>query len=78
MASFDVTSFFTNAAVGKTTGIILKRVYEKKEITTTIPKREKNYYAQKVIISLLIMRYINRMLWTLHWVRFWQIFVRLS
>ena len=39
MVSFDVTSLFTNVPLDKTIAIILKRVYEKKEITT-IPKRE--------------------------------------
>ena len=41
MSSFDVTSFFANAMLDKTIKIILKSVYEKKEIVTTIPKREK-------------------------------------
>ena len=40
MVSFDVTSLFSNVPLDKTTEIILKRVYEKKEIITTIPKRE--------------------------------------
>ena len=40
MVSFDVTSPFTNVPLDKNIEIILKRVYEKKEIITTIPKRE--------------------------------------
>ena len=40
MVSFDVTSLFTNVPLDKNIEIILKRVYEKKEIITTIPKRE--------------------------------------
>ena len=40
MVSFDVTSLFTNVPLDKTIEIILKRVYEKKEIMTTIPMRE--------------------------------------
>ena len=40
MVSFDVTSLFTNAPLDKTIEIILKRVYEKKEIINTIQKRE--------------------------------------
>ena len=39
MISFDVTSLFTNIPLDKTIVIVLKRVYEKKEIITTIPKR---------------------------------------
>ena len=40
MVSFDITSLFTNLPLDKTIEIILKSVYDKKEITTTIPKRE--------------------------------------
>ena len=40
IVSFDVTSLFTNVPMDKTIEIILKRVCEKKEIITTIPKRE--------------------------------------
>ena len=39
MVSFDVTSHFTNVPLDNTIEIILKRVYQKKEITTT-PKHE--------------------------------------
>ena len=38
MVSFDVTLLFTNVQLNKTIEIILKKVYEKKEILTTIPK----------------------------------------
>ena len=38
--SFDVTSLFTNVPLDKTIEIILKRVYKKKEIITTIQKHE--------------------------------------
>ena len=40
MVSFDLLSLFTNVPLDKTIEIILKRVYKKKEIITTIPKRE--------------------------------------
>ena len=40
MVSFDVLSLFTSIPLDKTIEIILKRAYKKKEITTTIPKRE--------------------------------------
>ena len=40
MVSFDVTSSFTNILLDKTIEITLKRVYKKKEITNTTPKRK--------------------------------------
>ena len=40
MVSFEVTSLFINAPLDKTIENILKRVYEKKEIITTVPKHE--------------------------------------
>ena len=45
MVLFDVTSLFTNVPLDKNIEISLKKVYEKKEITTTattITKREMN------------------------------------
>ena len=38
-ASLDVVSLFTNVPLKKTADIILKRIYTKKEITTTLTKR---------------------------------------
>ena len=40
MVSFDATSLFTNVPMDKTIEIILKKIYQKKEIITTIPMRE--------------------------------------
>ena len=40
MVSFDLLSLFTNVPLDKTIEIILKRVYKKKEIITTIQKHE--------------------------------------
>ena len=38
MLSFDVVSLFMNVPSEDTINIILKRIYEKKEIVTDIPK----------------------------------------
>ena len=40
MVSFDVVSLFTNVALDETIDIIFKRIYDKKEINTDIPKKE--------------------------------------
>ena len=40
MVSFVVVSFFINAPLGETIDIIIKRIYDKKEINTDIPKKE--------------------------------------
>ena len=40
MVSFDVKSLFTNASLEKTVKITLKRIYERKEINTSISKKE--------------------------------------
>ena len=40
MVSFDVTSLLANVPLDKAIEIILEKVYEKKEIITTIPKSE--------------------------------------
>ena len=64
MIPFDATPLFTKF-IAATIEIILKRVYEKKEITTTIPKRgikEFLYFCEEVFICLLIMRCIYRMM----------------
>ena len=61
MVSFEITSLFTNLQLDNTIEIILKSVYKKREIITTIPKREMkelSYLCTKMFISLLIIRYI--------------------
>ena len=40
MASFDVVSLLTNVPLDETIDIIIKRIYDKKEINTDIPKKE--------------------------------------
>ena len=40
MVSFDVKSLFTNVPLEKTIEITLKRIYERKEINTSISKKE--------------------------------------
>ena len=40
MMSFDVKSLFTNVSLEKTIEITLKRIYERKEINTSISKKE--------------------------------------
>ena len=40
MVSFDVKSLFTYVPLEKTVDIILKRIYERKEINTSISKKE--------------------------------------
>ena len=37
---FDVLSLFTNVPLNETIYIIIKRIYDKKEINTDIPKKE--------------------------------------
>ena len=40
MVSFDVASLFTDIPLEEAIGIILKRIYINKEITTGMPKQE--------------------------------------
>ena len=40
MVSFDVVSLFTNVSLEETINIIIKRVYDKNEINSSIPKQE--------------------------------------
>ena len=40
MVSFDVVSLFTNVPLEQITNIIIKRIYDKNEINTNIPKQE--------------------------------------
>ena len=40
MVSFDVKSLFTNVPLEKTIEITLKRIYERKEINTSLSKKE--------------------------------------
>lgn len=40
MVSFDVKSLFTNVSLDNTIDIVLKRIYDKNEIKTTIPRDE--------------------------------------
>ena len=40
MVSFDVVSLFTSVPLDETIDIIIKRIYDKKEINTDIPKIE--------------------------------------
>ena len=40
MLSLDLVSLFTNVRLDETTDIIVKRIYDKKEINTDMPKKE--------------------------------------
>ena len=40
MLSFDLVLLFTNVRLDETTDIIVKRIYDKKEINTDMPKKE--------------------------------------
>ena len=40
MMSFDIVSLFTNVSLEETINIIIKRIYDKNEINTNIPKQE--------------------------------------
>ena len=40
MVSFDVVSLFTNVPLEETINITIKRIYDKNEIKTNIPKQE--------------------------------------
>ena len=40
MVLFDVKSLFTNVPLNRTIDIILKRIYEKNEIATSVTKNE--------------------------------------
>lgn len=40
IVSFDVTSLFTNVPLEYTIDIILRRIYDEKEIRTNIPKKD--------------------------------------
>ena len=40
MVSFDAVSLFTKAPLDETIEIIIKRIYNKKEINTDIPNKE--------------------------------------
>ena len=40
MVSFDVVSLFNNVLLEETINTIIKRIYEKNEINTSIPKQE--------------------------------------
>ena len=41
MVSFDVNSLFTNVPLDRTIQLVLKRIYEKHEISTNITKQER-------------------------------------
>ena len=41
MVSFDVVSLFINVILDETIAIIIKRIHDKKEINTDIPKKER-------------------------------------
>ena len=43
LISFDVKSLFTNVPIQKTIDILLKRIYENKEINTSISKKDMKY-----------------------------------
>ena len=40
MVSFDVVSLFTNIPLDETIDVIIRHIYDKKEINTDIPKKE--------------------------------------
>ena len=58
MVSFDVKSLFTNAPLEKTIEITLERIYESKEINTSISKKEMKkvltLYSKNAILPTII------------------------
>ena len=64
-SKFNVTSLFTNVLLDKTIEIILERVYQKKEITATIPEcemKERYLCTKNVCFSFNNEIYIHRMM----------------
>ena len=55
MVSFYVKSLFTNLPLDQIIQLILKRIYEKHEISTNITKQE-----MKEMLILLMKRFINK------------------
>ena len=61
MVSFYVKSLFTNLPLDQIIQLILKRIYEKHEISTNITKQE-----MKEMLILLMKRFINKQM-ALQW-----------
>ena len=64
--SFDVVSLYMNAPLDETIHIILRRIYERKEIIFVISKGEirellKNTYVKKMYTLHLTIKHIYRM-----------------
>ena len=76
MVSFDVKSLFTSVPLEHTIDIIIKRIYEKHEITTVFTKPEMKKLltiCKKMCISVLIIIFIFRLMglgWVHHWAQY--------
>ena len=66
MIPFDIKSLFTNVPLQKTIDIILKCIYENKEINTSICKKDMKdlcqFYVQKVFIFLWMVKFIYKLI----------------
>ena len=62
MVSFDLKSLFTYVPLEKTVDIILKRIYERKEINTSISKKEMKQLLTLFTknIHFTIIKFINK------------------
>ena len=73
MVSFDVKSLFTNAPLEKTIEITLERIYESKEINTSISKKEMKkvltLYSKNAILPTII-QFTNKTM-ELRWGHYW-------
>ena len=71
MVPFDVKSLFTSLPLEHTTDIIIKKIYEKHEITTVLTKKElKKFLAictKNACISVSIMAFMFKLM-GLRWV----------
>ena len=65
MVSFDVKSLFTNVPLDRTIQLVLKRIYEKHEISTNITKQERK--------EMLILCTNIPVLW--EYLNFWKQYV---
>ena len=75
MVSFDAKSLFTSIPLRHSINIIIKRIYEKHEITTVFKKNECQKFLKictETCISISIMIFIFRLMglrWVHHWVQ---------
>ena len=73
MVSFDVKSLFANAPLEKTIEITLERIYESKEINTSISKKEMKkvltLYSKNAILTTII-QFTNKTM-ELQWGHYW-------